>query len=133
MYQCACAAEQAENAAVLNHAIDQILCEFKSNLDQQCLYFLGKSSQISLKKPNHNVENAPYQLMGGSRGLPAAIENHMFDAMMLKIADITEEAAHKDNEADALVLHNNSRLNTAGWNKLVSFLPFFSFVFLMKI
>lgn len=66
---------------------------------------MGKTSQISLPGPNHDVKNARYQLVGGSGGAPAVIVNHRFDAMMLKIAGITSEVAHIDEYAsDALVL-----------------------------
>ena len=84
---------------MLNYSTDGVSREVKSNFDQQCLYLSGKSSQLSMPDPIHNLKNVCYQLVGGSGGVPAVIGNHMFHFLLLKMSGITRELVRVDDFA----------------------------------
>ena len=80
------AEEELGNVIVLNASTDGVACEIQENLNLCKKYLLGKSNQISLPDPNHNVKSLTYQLIGGSS--PASSGYFVFDPHLLLAAGV---------------------------------------------
>ena len=66
-----------------------VACEVAGDLKQTKDHLQGKTNQISLPDPNHNVKNLMYQLIGGS--FPASIGFFVFDPYMFPAAKVRTE------------------------------------------